>query len=134
MLNKVARIQVELQGSLALTGLGHASDRASMLGLMGADPETLDPDEGEQMLEQLRATHRLTLPNGREIPFDPALDLEFRGDISPELHPNGMRILMRDGAGTVLPGPGVVLGRRRVHCIRTSADLAIRRRPHSRRT
>ena len=102
VLNKVARIQVELQGSLALTGLGHASDRASMLGLMGADPETLDPDEGEQMLEQLRATHRLTLPNGREILFDPALDLEFRGDISPELHPNGMRILMRDGAGTIL--------------------------------
>ncbi len=50
----VARIQVTLHGSLAYTGKGHGTDSAVILGLLGCQPETLDPDEVAGML---RAVH-----------------------------------------------------------------------------
>ena len=60
-------IRVELFGSLALTGKGHGTDTAVILGLGGARPETLDPDDAAVVAAEVRRTRRLTLPSGRRI-------------------------------------------------------------------
>lgn len=98
----VARIEVELQGSLALTGAGHATPKAVMLGLLGVEPETLDPEAADRDVATLEASRTLRLPGGRSIAFDPATDIVFAYHILPSLHPNGMRLRAFDAAGDVL--------------------------------
>jgi L-serine dehydratase len=88
---RTARIRIELQGSLALTGEGHGTPRATLLGLLGHVPETVDITGAEADLAALQATHRLALPGGQTIAFDPATDLILAYDAMPTLHPNGMR-------------------------------------------
>ncbi len=61
LLARTAGVRIVLYGSLALTGRGHATDRAVMLGLMGFEPATLDPDAGDTALAGLRASGRLRL-------------------------------------------------------------------------
>jgi L-serine dehydratase len=85
------RIIVELFGSLALTGKGHATDGAVILGLTGAQPDGIDPDEATQVVRQVRAQHRLALPGGRRIGFDPQADIVFHPRQALPLHTNGMR-------------------------------------------
>lgn len=75
MLDKVCSVRAELFGSLALTGQGHGTDRAVLLGLMGEDPETIDPDSIPHRLANLAATHRLALLGRHAVDFDPARDL-----------------------------------------------------------
>jgi len=99
---EVARIEVELQGSLALTGAGHATPKAVMLGLLGFEPETLDPEAADRDVATLEASRTLGLPDGRSIAFDPATDIVFAYHILPSLHPNGMRLRAFDAAGDVL--------------------------------
>ncbi|MEZ5985301.1 MAG: L-serine ammonia-lyase [Hyphomonas sp.] len=98
----VARIEVELQGSLALTGAGHATPKAVMLGLLGLEPETLDPDAADRDVASLEASRELSLPDGRHIPFDPTTDIVFAYDVLPTLHPNGMRLRVFGVDGGVL--------------------------------
>lgn len=86
----VGRICVELQGSLALTGEGHATPKAVILGLLGHDPENLDPDKAEQLFSAVHQNRQLKLSNGKSINFDPQSDIVFAYDIIPDLHPNGM--------------------------------------------
>ena len=95
-------VKVELQGSLALTGVGHGSDKAAILGLLGFEPETTDPDDAEAAVARVRADRRLRLAGGPEIAFDPARDIDFRGDLMPSLHPNGMRLLLLSNDGDAL--------------------------------
>ena len=97
--DRTARVHVELQGSLALTGVGHGTVGATILGLMGYRPDTLDPDEGEAALEALQKSHTLDLGGSRSIAFDPKADIDLAGHIIPELHPNGMRLDAFDEAG-----------------------------------
>lgn len=99
---EVARIEVELQGSLALTGAGHATPKAVMLGLLGFEPETLDPEAADRDVAALEASRTLPLPDGRSIAFNPATDIVFAYHILPSLHPNGMRLRAFDAAGDVL--------------------------------
>ncbi len=101
-LDGVAALRVDLFGSLALTGKGHATDTAVLLGLTGARPDTLDPDAAKALAETIRATRRLRLPGGGEVPFDPAQDIVFRARDSLPRHPNALRITARlaDGAET----------------------------------
>jgi L-serine dehydratase len=101
-LTLATRVRVELRGSLALTGIGHGTDKAAMLGLMGFLPEETDPDEAEAAVAAVRAERRLRLARGPEIGFDPARDIELRGDIIPERHPNEMRLSLHDAAGALL--------------------------------
>src|SRR5580658_1147188 len=61
VLDRVARVETALYGSLALTGRGHATDRAVILGLAGFAPATLDPDEGEAALARIRGEQALSL-------------------------------------------------------------------------
>jgi L-serine dehydratase len=102
LMAQVARTEVELQGSLALTGKGHGSDKAAILGLLGAEPDQIDPDWAEAAWHEVIETKRLKLPDGPEIIFDYARDLLFRGDIRPKLHPNGMAVRLFDADGGLL--------------------------------
>ena len=86
----IAHVHVELFGSLAKTGMGHGTDRAVMLGLMGEDPETCDTDSIPAKIEAIKEARRIVLNGVREIPFDPASDLVFHRQTTLPFHPNGM--------------------------------------------
>jgi L-serine dehydratase len=107
LVDRVARVQVELFGSLALTGLGHATDRAVLLGLAGNEPATIDPARIESTIAAIRAEHRLALAGSHAIPFDEARDLVFRRDSmfppgAQTQHPNGLRLTAFDTEGAPL--------------------------------
>src|SRR5271165_2272191 len=57
LLDRVARVHVDLYGSLALTGLGHATDRAILLGLSGHEPATIDPAAIASTVAAIRTAH-----------------------------------------------------------------------------
>jgi L-serine dehydratase len=87
----VVRVRAELFGSLALTGIGHGTDRAVLLGLAGEAPDRIDPGVIEGRLKGIREARRLALNGGREIPFDETADLVFHRDKILPGHSNGMR-------------------------------------------
>ena len=95
-------VQVKLYASLALTGRGHATDRATMLGLMGFEPAGLDPDAGDAALETLRATGRMQLGGQREIAFDELVDIVWAGRQRLPQHPNAMTLTAFDSADQVI--------------------------------
>jgi L-serine dehydratase len=99
---KVARIQVTLHGSLAYTGKGHGTDSAVILGLMGCEPGTLDPDEVEGMLRGVHEGTRLTVPGTGEIEFAPNDDIVFEYGEELPRHTNGMRFSALDADEAVL--------------------------------
>ncbi len=101
-LAQTARIEAELQGSLALTGVGHATPKAVVLGLLNLEPETLDPEEADRLVVLAYEQKVLALANGRTINFDPETDIRFAYDIMPDLHPNGLRICAFDETGGTL--------------------------------
>jgi len=101
-LDATARITVTLYGSLALTGRGHGTDKALLLGLMGEAPDRVDPDRVDASLQQVRSTRRLPLPGGGSIRFAEADDLRFRMRQRLPHHPNGMRFRAFDAAGEPL--------------------------------
>jgi L-serine dehydratase len=90
-LHEVTRVRCDLYGSLALTGRGHATDPAVILGLSGKDPQTVDPDEVAGWIGGIRSSQRLSLLGQRPIEFREPRDLSFNQDESLPLHPNGMR-------------------------------------------
>lgn len=92
LLSQATRVEVELQGSLALTGVGHGTDKAVILGLLGFDPETADPDEAEAAFLRTVKEKSLQLHRARTIAFNPIEDILYRGDLVPDLHPNGMAL------------------------------------------
>jgi L-serine dehydratase len=100
--NPVARVSVTLFGSLALTGRGHGTDRAVILGLAGFIPATMDPDAGELALAGIRATCLLPLGGGALIPFDPDRDILWLGRERLKQHPNALRFTATDAAGAVM--------------------------------
>ena len=102
LLDSVARVQVELQGSLALTGKGHATPKAAILGLMGLKPETMDPATADADVEAVHGSGELMLGGERAIAFSPADDIVFDFDAPTDLHPNGMRMIAFDAAGRTL--------------------------------
>jgi L-serine dehydratase len=106
-LQRVARVRAELYGSLALTGVGHATDRAVLLGLMGESPDTVKIELVEAMIAQVQSTGSLKLGGEHEVRFDTATDLVFhRNQMYPEsevtTHPNGMRFTAFDEKNDVL--------------------------------
>jgi len=101
-LERVARVSVELQGSLALTGVGHGTVDATILGLAGFMPERTDPEAAVEALAAIRSGLRLRLAGRHGVDFDPARDIDLAGHIIPQLHPNGMKLAAFDGAGARL--------------------------------
>ena len=65
LLDRIARVQVDLYGSLALTGMGHATDRAVLLGLAGNEPASIDPAAIESTVAAIRAARRIELAGKR---------------------------------------------------------------------
>jgi len=88
---EITRVHVDLYGSLALTGRGHGTDRAVLLGLAGFVPETVDPDAARNVTDVVASRRSLHLPNGTHVAFDPATDIVFRMRETLPRHPNGMR-------------------------------------------
>jgi len=101
ILAKVERIQVELYGSLSLTGRGHHTDRASILGLMGNKPDSIDISNANQMMATSLANKVLPVLGEQPINFDPDEDVIFHTDNLP-LHENGMTISAFDEQGQLL--------------------------------
>ncbi|MFN3512821.1 MAG: L-serine ammonia-lyase [Phenylobacterium sp.] len=98
-----ARVEAVLFASLALTGRGHATDRAVILGLMGFAPATIDPDAADRALEQAAAEGRLKLGGeGPEIAFDAARDILWEGRKRLPQHPNALTFRAFDAAGVLL--------------------------------
>ena len=75
VLAQVSRVEVRLYGSLSATGVGHATDRACLLGLMGEWPDRIDPQSIGPRIEQLQATSVLMLGGDQPISFDCQRDL-----------------------------------------------------------
>ena len=95
-------LRASLHGSLAFTGVGHATDRATILGLAGFDPQSYDAEKAEAALARIRETHQVEPPGLPPLRFDPAADLVF--DFGPALpgHANGMILRATDAEGDVL--------------------------------
>lgn len=107
LLEKIGRVQVDLYGSLALTGVGHGTDRAVLLGLAGQEPATIDPGEIAPTIDAIRASGRIKLAGRHSIPFAETRDLLFqRTTMFPPgahlQHPNGMRMTAYDAGGTAM--------------------------------
>jgi len=98
----VTGIKVALYGSLAYTGKGHGTDSAVILGLMGCQPETLDPDDVEGMLRAVHESTRITLPGIGDIEFAPQEDVVFEYGEELPRHTNGMRFTAFIADGTPL--------------------------------
>ncbi len=92
-------VEVSLYGSLALTGRGHATDKAVILGLLGATPDAIDPDEADAMVAAVRDSGTLRLYGRKPVPFRESDHLLFRYDELLPKHPNGMRFIALNTGG-----------------------------------
>ncbi len=95
-------LRASLHGSLAFTGVGHATDRATILGLAGFEPATYDAERADAALALIRETKTITAPGLPALHFDPGADLIF--DYGPALpgHANGMILKATDAQGDVI--------------------------------
>jgi L-serine dehydratase len=101
-IDATARVEVTLYASLALTGRGHATDRAVILGLAGFEPRGLDPDAADRVVAQVRQAGTLKLGGRREIAFDEGTDLKWEGRTRLPQHPNALKFAAFDAAGEIL--------------------------------
>jgi len=102
VLDRVARIQVDLFGSLGHTGRGHGTDRAVLLGLEGQLPDQVDPDHIGRRMDQIVASGQLQLAGTRPIKVNLRRDLIFHKRQTLRYHSNGMRYKAFDEAGNEL--------------------------------
>lgn len=102
VLKEVARLRTDLYGSLALTGKGHATDIAVMLGLSGETPENIDPNSVPDKIEKIKTEKTLSLFSKHPIKFDEEKDLLFHYDKQLPYHPNGMRFTIYNQHGKEL--------------------------------
>ena len=102
LLARTSQVGVQLYGSLALTGRGHCTDRAILLGLEGHAPEGMDPAAIEPTLARIRSSGRLMLAGRREIAFDEPMDVLWHRDQTLPGHSNGMRFTALDDEHAVL--------------------------------
>ena len=95
-------VSAALYGSLAFTGVGHATDRATILGLAGFRPESYDREAADAAMEQIRKDRQVTPDGLAPLAFDPQKDLRFDfGDPLPG-HANGMILAAHDAQGDVI--------------------------------
>ncbi|MEO0379028.1 MAG: L-serine ammonia-lyase [Pseudomonadota bacterium] len=97
-----AGVRASLHGSLAFTGVGHATDRATILGLAGFVPDTYDQDRAEATLAALAETQMLHPEGLPTLQFDPKADLQFDYDTQLTGHANGMILMATDAQGDVI--------------------------------
>ena len=102
LLARAAHVKAEMFGSLGVTGKGHGSDKAVILGLMGETPEGVAIEAVEGMLAKVREEKRLPLMGTRPVPFVDGEDLILHKRRSLPFHPNGMRFTAWDADGAEL--------------------------------
>ena len=102
LLPATARVEARLYGSLGATGKGHGTDKAVLLGLQGAQPETIEPDSIPARLRELREQGKLLLDGVHPVAFNERTDLVFLRRESLPFHPNGVRFSAFAGDGSVL--------------------------------
>ncbi|HBR82627.1 MAG TPA: L-serine ammonia-lyase [Erythrobacter sp.] len=98
---KFAGLRASLHGSLAFTGVGHATDRATILGLAGFTPQDYDNDRAEEVLAEINRTQTITLPEFGTLSFAPKSDMIFDYDTKLDGHANGMMLMATDAQGDV---------------------------------
>jgi L-serine dehydratase len=101
-LTEVSRVCVELYGSLALTGKGHGTDRAIILGLTGEQPDEVDPASIEHKHNEVRRSGTLMLIGACQIKFDETCDITFHVDKTLPAHSNAMRFSALNSAGNTV--------------------------------
>ena len=102
VLDRVTRVKTTLYGSLALTGLGHGTDRAVMAGLEGNVPATVDTDHMLHIRETCALDNTLNLAGAKRIHFDYDHDVIFEQWKRMAAHPNGMRFQAFDDAANLV--------------------------------
>jgi L-serine dehydratase len=102
LFDQTTQVVAQLYGSLALTGKGHGTDKAVLLGLEGETPDEVDPDNIGQQLKSIRTSGKLKLLGKREIVFDEPMNLLFHKDQVLPKHSNGLRFTALDGGGKTL--------------------------------
>ncbi|MCC5906961.1 MAG: L-serine ammonia-lyase [Balneolaceae bacterium] len=98
--DQISRLEVQLFGSLAKTGLGHGTDIAIILGLHGFDPVTFDIDKIDQTVQSVKSEKKLLMNGSYEIIFDPEEQIHFLKNEMLPYHPNALRFLcsLKDGS------------------------------------
>ncbi|AJR04380.1 L-serine ammonia-lyase [Siansivirga zeaxanthinifaciens] len=96
----VKKIQIDLYGSLSLTGKGHATDLAILLGLSGADPETIPVNSINDIIKGIKTSHKLNLNGEKEIDFSPETAIVFNKKFLP-FHANGLTFKAETNEATV---------------------------------
>ena len=99
---KVAGLRASLHGSLAFTGVGHATDRAVILGLAGFLPDTYDAEKAEAALRVIENDKQVMPDDLPPLAFDPANDLTFDYDNALPGHANGLQLMATDAQGDVI--------------------------------
>jgi L-serine dehydratase len=101
-LQDVARVRAEVFGSLALTGRGHGTDKAVLMGFEGQHPNTIDPDIIPAALERIRGGKQVLLLGRHAVPFDEKRDLVMNKRQKLPHHTNGMRFTAYDAGDEVI--------------------------------
>lgn len=96
-----AGLRASLHGSLAFTGVGHATDRATILGLAGFTPAEYDAEKAEAVLNKIHETGQIDF-DGATLKFDPKSDMIFDYDTRLTGHANGMMLMATDAQGDVV--------------------------------
>lgn len=98
LFQEVERVKVQVYGSLSLTGKGHATDYAIMLGLSGTDPETIPVEEIHGIVLRIKETEKLNFGKETELDFHPKTDIIFNRKFLP-FHANGLKFeaIMKSG-------------------------------------
>ncbi|KAI8848192.1 serine dehydratase alpha chain-domain-containing protein [Chytridium lagenaria] len=102
LISRVQTIRVDLFGSLALTGVGHGTPGAILMGLEGETPEHVDAKGIPQRVNDIKTLRKLKLRGEKIIPFDYEKNLIFHYAESLPQHPNGMRVSCFDIEGDLV--------------------------------
>ncbi len=92
-LQQVSRIETRLFGSLALTGIGHHTDRAILLGLSGFTPQTIAPEQVDELIASIEASGKINNDNGTAFDFERKRDLIFDTKVNLPFHSNAMMFI-----------------------------------------
>ena len=101
-LTSIHRLAITLYGSLAFTGKGHGTDKAVVMGLTGALPETIDPDSINKRIKNIEETGQLILPNRYCINFSIQNDIIFNYKQIFNFHPNGIEFTAYNKRGDLI--------------------------------
>lgn len=101
LLDKVTRVQANVYGSLSLTGIGHSTDKAILLGLAGEEPETVDIDGISEFMKNVRSSEKLILGGSHEVEFPKDGGFYFHDEYLP-MHENGMCLIAFAGEEDIL--------------------------------